>query len=430
VANSPYRNAGTTNIDPAMLADLASKTTYPPVVLANTNFTSDLVLGPQATRESPASPDLGYAYVPLDYVVGGCDLCTNLTFTAGTAVGYYFDYGQGDFGGLPYGIALDDGAVLTFSGTATAPCYMVPFALVQEGDGNWLNYGYMAAIVLNGSGQQPYPVWTAQFTKGITITPWGFEGDNGNPGVGRLSDCEFYIFAGFGSYDPSFYVTNCLFWRVCNGISGGGPDVAALTLQNCTFFNGGLVLTRYGWENPAVWTIINTTFDGTAFLTADDWNGDPSWTQFDHNAYNTNNTSWTGYEFWTQSGTLETPGPHDVQTGSYNWQSSWFGNFYLPPDSALFHAGNPTADQVGLFHFTTQTNQAPEETNRVSIGYHYVATDANGNPLDTNGDGIPDYIEDANGDGLYDPGDAGNWLISGYNGLSPTSGLSVFTPLK
>jgi len=45
----------------------------------------------------------------------------------------------------------------------------------------------------------------------------------------------------------------------------------------------------------------------------------------------------------------------------------------------------------------------------VDIGYHYVATDTNGNPLDTNGDGIPDYIEDANGDGVYDSGDLYNW---------------------
>jgi hypothetical protein len=66
----------------------------------------------------------------------------------------------------------------------------------------------------------------------------------------------------------------------------------------------------------------------------------------------------------------------------------------------------------------------------VDIGYHYVATDAFGNPLDTNGDGIPDYLEDANGDGVFDAGDWGNWLISPWNGLSSGSGLSVFTPLK
>ena len=73
-AGSPYRSAGTSSISPPLLADLAGKTTYPPVVFANTNFTSPMVLGPQALRENPVNPDLGYAYDPLDYVVGGCDL--------------------------------------------------------------------------------------------------------------------------------------------------------------------------------------------------------------------------------------------------------------------------------------------------------------------------------------------------------------------
>ena len=59
-----------------------------------------------------------------------------------------------------------------------------------------------------------------------------------------------------------------------------------------------------------------------------------------------------------------------------------------------------------------------------------VSVDADGNPLDTDGDGIPDYLEDSNGDGVYDAGDLSDWLVSAYNGLSRTNGLSVFTPLK
>jgi hypothetical protein len=70
-----------------------------------------------------------------------------------------------------------------------------------------------------------------------------------------------------------------------------------------------------------------------------------------------------------------------------------------------------------------------EGTNTVSIGYHYIATDSYGNPLDTDGDGIPDYLEDANGNGIYDAGDLGNWLLSPFNGLNSTTGLLVFTPL-
>ena len=135
------------------------------------------------------------------------------------------------------------------------------------------------------------------------------------------------------------------------------------------------------------------------------------------------------FGFGFVAGTLETVGPDDVQTGDYNWQRSWFGHFYLPPDSPLIQEGSTTADQLGLYHFTTQTNQTPEGTSVVNIGYHYVATDVGGNPLDTNGDGIPDYLEDANGDGLFNAGDLGDWQISPY-GLGGTSKVVVFTPLK
>jgi hypothetical protein len=60
-----------------------------------------------------------------------------------------------------------------------------------------------------------------------------------------------------------------------------------------------------------------------------------------------------------------------------------------------------------------------------SIGYHYVAVDGNGNPIDTNGNGIPDYLEDANGNGVYDAGDLGNWQTSAsFNG--PANGVLTF----
>ena len=47
----------------------------------------------------------------------------------------------------------------------------------------------------------------------------------------------------------------------------------------------------------------------------------------------------------------------------------------------------------------------------MDIGYHYIAVDANGIPIDSNGDNIPDYLEDANGNGLVDNGEA-NWGIA------------------
>ena len=63
------------------------------------------------------------------------------------------------------------------------------------------------------------------------------------------------------------------------------------------------------------------------------------------------------------------------------------GDHYLPSDSPYRGAGSTTADQVGLYWYTTQTNQVPQGASQVDLGYHYRATDSYGNPLDDNGDG-------------------------------------------
>jgi alpha-tubulin suppressor-like RCC1 family protein len=109
---------------------------------------------------------------------------------------------------------------------------------------------------------------------------------------------------------------------------------------------------------------------------------------------------------------LEVVGPHDViVTNGYKWQSSWLGSYYLPINSPLINHGSTNANLLGLYHFTTQTNQVKETNSIVDIGYHYVATDAYGNPLDTDGDGVPDFLEDANGNGLVDSGET-NWALA------------------
>ena len=398
---SPYHNAGTTGINPGLLAVLSQKTTYPPTVYAGSAFTDPLNLAPQAQRDNIGYPDLGYHYDPLDYVFGGCDLYANLTLAPGTAAAWYEDYGSVNPCGQPYGLSLNDGATLAFNGSAMQPSWLAHFNLVQESvNGNWGNHGWMSGLVLNGSGSGVMPQINAQFTKwtcpnviaGYFRDSWAF-------GVVNLTHCEFYNSV-FCSYRPSVYATNCLFFRI--GISLWDQcDAASVTFQNCTFYNGGLTLCRFSGQSPSCWTIRNTTFDGTGFDGVDNYNGDTNYTAFDYNAYNAANTSWqtNPFMFTPIYGTLETVGPHDVTvTSGYNWQTSWLGSFYLPPGSPLIDHGNPTADQVGLYHFTTQTNQVPETNSIVDIGYHYVAVDGNGNPLATLWFGLPDYLADTNGE--------------------------------
>jgi len=402
--NSPYRNVGTTNISPALLAGLHQKTTYPPVVYAGTTLSAATTLSPQAQRNTNA-PDLGYHYDPLDYVFGGCSLYTNLTLIAGTAIGWYEDYGSVYASGQPYGISLNDGANITFAGTVTQPCWVTRFDVVQESvNGNWGTHGWMSGLVFTGSGSGAIPQINAQFAKWSNLDAFGgYFRDNWAYGVAYVSNSEFYN-SGFGTYRPSMYLTNCLFDRA--GIAcWDQSDAPNLTFENCSFYNGLLVMCRYSGQSSSFWMVKNTAFDGTAFAWADNFNGDTNHTAFDYNSYNTNNLSWQTYPYPYPPtyGNLESVGAHDMMVANFNWQTSWLGNFYLSPTSPLINAGLGTADQWGLYHFTTQTNQVKETNSIVDIGYHYVATDAYGNPMDSNGNGIPDYIEDRNGTGIMGP---------------------------
>src|SRR5438132_11500163 len=94
----------------------------------------------------------------------------------------------------------------------------------------------------------------------------------------------------------------------------------------------------------------------------------------------------------------------------------WLGNYYLPTNSIFIDKGSVTnAGLAGLYHFTTTTNQVKDGATRLDIGFHVVAV-TNGVPIDTDGDGIPDYQEDINGNGALDSGET-DWRSAGDSGL-------------
>jgi hypothetical protein len=108
-----------------------------------------------------------------------------------------------------------------------------------------------------------------------------------------------------------------------------------------------------------------------------------------------------------------------VTTNAVGWQSGPLGSFYQPTNSPLINTGSVAANVSGLYHFTTLTNQVKETNSTVDIGLHYVAL-TNGAPMDADSDGLADYFEDTNGNGLFDGSETYTWT----NAFTLTNGLN------
>ena len=410
-----FTNAGTAGVDPYLLGLLQAKTVYAPLVLSNLTFSVATNFSPRAWRDPNASA-LGYHYDPLDYAVSGVNVYSNMTFTAGTSVGWFE---LPNSGGAGCGFSIYDHVILSFNGTATAPCTFARYSTVQEGgNGLWSNLGYMGGIVsqsLSG-GYGMNPTNAALISLNFTRCALLMEGPNqfresGGGGLSQVVAQNSEIWNGnVGAYWDNLSATNCLFDRVNLGVGGG--NAAQYWMRNCTMRGGSLSLSKYGLTWP-VW-IEECAFDGTSLAVDDTSGGNTNITYCDFNAFLTNGSQLP-----------LVPALHNVTNlASFNWQSSWLGNFYQSTNSPLINAGSTTADKFGLYHFTTQTNQVKETNSLVDIGYHYVAVNANGQPVDSNGDGTPDCIADANGNGLVDNGETA-WLPAPVITSQPVSQMVI-----
>ena len=129
---------------------------------------------------------------------------------------------------------------------------------------------------------------------------------------------------------------------------------------------------------------------------------------FDYNGY------WpSGLYNYGDAGQLQpttgNDGNHEVVLSNVPpYQAGPFGNFYLPNTTPLYSAGSRSPADAGLWQYTTQTNQTKEGNepsgHMVNIGLHYVSAQPstlNPQPLDSDSDGIPDYVENWHGDGNY-----------------------------
>ena len=390
-----FYNRGTTNIDATLLASLRQKTTYPPIVYYTPGvfFGTSLNLNPQAARDSD-TPDLGFHYPALDYIFGPTYL-TNaaITVNPGTAIGIFTS------NSFNYGFAIANNARFDCQGTPDNLNRIVEYNNVQEQTPpGWKEPWYGLVTHFNGTNWQincNFTDWSvmAQDASHVQI------GSLNSPIA--LKNCQFHG-GSIQSWMTSISLSNCLLERVDVGL--GPMDSSVSVFGNNTFWGG----TFEFWPALENSVIQNNLFDCTTIP-----EGVPGISYVGgHNAFVANCDQLSPLK----AGDL-------ILDNSPAYQSGWLGSYYLPANSPLINAGNTTADQVGLYEFTTQTNQIKETSSLVDVGYHYVATDASGKPIDTYSFGIPDYVVDAAGNGTDTNGLPYWWegWYFGYVGVNPAN---------
>jgi len=402
-AGSPFLGVATPSTEATTLSDLRQMTVFPPVVTANCYLPGSVTLFPQAERNS-GSLHLGWHYPPIDYLYHQVAV-TNATVTVlpGTVIGVYGTSSD-------YGLGLFAAASLICTGTPTALVRVVGHNTVQEQNtGSWAACGDVTSVITSWNADSPAPAASFRFTGWSRLAAAGihFFGDSGVSFNVPMSDNQFSG-AQLTSWWPGLKVSNCLFERVFVDLEDWGGDMSP-TFSNNLLRGGTLYLSR---SMNGTWTFTDNYFDKTTISQ----NG--SVVTHNYNAYVTNYTR------------LTNNAPNDViLTASLAFQSAALGSYYQPTNSALINAGSKTnAALAGLYYHTTTANQVQEGTSVLDIGFHYIAVDGNGNPVDSDGDTCPDYIEDANASGTLDSGetktnDANDWglkvIITRPKGSAP-----------
>jgi hypothetical protein len=330
-----------------------------------------------------------------------------LTLTNGVAIGIY--------GGVSgSGIALRQGAILRCEGTAPSPNRLVRYTTVQEQPlGPWTTNSVAPALRVNSSGS-PVPQVQCRFTEFSVPTSVGDHVYSVNTTIDTpfgFTHCQF--FGGWISAEKlALGFTNCL-WHQVYLLLEQPSGIAARYAYNNLFY-GGTLIVEVGSGSA---TFYDNLFDRTVISQSG---------TITHG----NNGYVSGYNRFSPNQST------DVILTSVDYKSGPLGPFYYPTNGVsggltnLVNKGSRSGAAAALYHFCTQVSLAKETNSTVDIGFHYVATDANGNPIDTDGDGLPDYLEDSDGDGVPDSGET-NWeAYNSGNGLAGGSGLEVFTPLK
>ena len=200
-----------------------------------------------------------------------------------------------------------------------------------------------------------------------------------------------------------------------------GTQPFTLTMRNNTFKAGTLASAMVSFSKQSAvttWTVKANLFDSVVSGSV----GSGVTIANTHNAY--------------RSGATQLPGAANSKViTTFNYLVGPFGSYYYGiPSSAgtlndLDGAGDVSPASAGLKHHTVNgTTRAKDVNSLVAIGMHYVAMDPSSVVFDGDQDGMPDYLEDANGNGTTDSGET-NWQsYTSANGLSSPVAIVPWRP--
>lgn len=430
LAGATYRNQGTTAINPALKTDLKQMTTYAPTELIG-QYSGNKP--PVATRDTDADGlDLGYHYLPLDYVAKNVVVDGLLAFTDGATVA--------TFGGA-YGFQVGDSDILSWTGKGDNLSRLVLAACVQEAmtsDGSNLP-GPMLRLI-GGAAGSPRSMIRFKFTDVVSpgrIHPfWDTEVGSVYSAVLDHLTAEHSQFRAIeitavgapyslaGAPVPVISLKNCLVERgaikVTQHTASGHPNPYTVYLLNNTTFASSLIFnynnlgtapnTRWEFRRNLFHSIskhtsINTPLRFTAALSSDK-------IARSHNGFSSVHLPLVTYGY--DDALANDPAGTDVDLGATG--VSFIGIDERPwrqkSPFQMRNMGGILASTAGLYHSTTvwsttgdlKDGEDPSAASpaNVDIGYHYVALNSSGLPIDSNSNGTADYLEDADGDRLLD----------------------------
>ena len=445
-ADSALHHIGSTNISPRLRSDLTGRTTYPPINIPTlTTWSGNLVLSPQVQRYAASAPDLGYHYAALDYTVANLIVFGSVNVLPGTAIGVRAEASK--FAGnywMYFGFDLREGSAFTSHGLPARMNVVADVQLVQEQYQRPATALFVPDYHPDGVSKVP-PAMDFRFNDLYSAVNWyqvwaGYDEyyDAEASPVSlvnlQMADCQFHaggLCLGYpddgmlGNQLPWGYAYDNFYGACAVSLRNNLFDRANVNLQPSFYFYVGATnidlrlsvannLFQQNWfllaSTPATagdWQLKDNVFDRVEFGQQNvDQQGAPLPLDLDYNAYRLLEP---GAVYWGADTNRLTPGAggggHElVLNYPLYYTNGPFGSYYLDTVTPLWRAGSRTAAEAELSQYTTFVNQFKDASNQpVNIGLHYVATTnsqlstINSQPLDSDGDGVPDYVEAEHG---------------------------------